>query len=160
MSSAPVLDRHEPAEIEAPAGSSPGPAGFARRAGAYLVREFLEILPPMIFFFIGFNPIVLTANLILADYGAQFASFMTATASALIVAKALLVANAMPAITSRPSNLPPNKRQRILELVKLSKLADAHSLDEFHDPANPANAGLVGIVSRLPREPQPHAAVK
>ena len=85
---------------------------------------------------------------------------MITTASALIVARALLVANAMPAITSRPSNLLPNKRQRILELVELSKLADAHSLDGFHDSANPEHAELVGIVSRLAREPQPHAAVK
>src|SRR5262249_12895189 len=64
----------------------------------FLLREFLEILPPTIFFFIGFNLIVLTTNLLLADYGAQFASFMIATASALIVGKAVLVANAMRAI--------------------------------------------------------------
>ena len=98
MRSAPVPKSHEPSHIEAPAESSPGPASFARRAGAFLLREFLEILPPTIFFFIGFNLIVLTTNLILADYGAQVASFMIATASALVVAKAVLVANAMPAI--------------------------------------------------------------
>src|SRR5215469_14428826 len=73
-------------------------AGFVHRAGAFLLHEFLEVLPPTIFFVIGFNLIVLTTNLILADYGGQFAGFMIATASALIVAKALLVANAMPAI--------------------------------------------------------------
>ena len=71
---------------------------FVRRAGAFLLREFREILPPTIFFLIGFNLIVLTTNLLVANYGAKFASFMIATASALIVAKALLVANAMPAI--------------------------------------------------------------
>jgi len=59
------------------------------------LREFREVLPPTIFFFIGFNLIVLTTHLILADYGVQFASFMIATASALVVAKAVLVANAM-----------------------------------------------------------------
>ena len=57
-------------------------AGFVRQAGAFLLREFLEILPPTIFFIIGFNLIVLTTNLILSDYGAQFAGFMIATVSA------------------------------------------------------------------------------
>src|SRR5262249_25001846 len=88
MRSAPVRDSHEPSHIEAPAKPSPRPTDFARRVGAFLLHEFLEILPPTIFFIIGFNLIVLTTNLILADYGAQFAGFMIATASALIVAKA------------------------------------------------------------------------
>jgi hypothetical protein len=249
MKSAAVLDRGERPKIEGSAEPAPTSAGFVRRAGAFLVREFLEILPPTIFFFIGFNFIVLTTNLILADYGAQVASFMIATASALIVAKALLVANAMPVIrhfdraplirpilyktffywaavfivrliekwieyllssdhvfggfvpheiaafswghfiavqlwilvlfliyvtvtefnrlfgegelghillTSRPAELPLNRRQRILELVKLSKLADAHSIDEFRDPNSAAHTELVGIVSRLAVQPQPH----
>src|ERR1700757_4751803 len=85
-------------ELELPSDPTPTSAGFVRRTGAFLLHEFLEILPPTIFFFIGFNLIVLTTNLILADYDTQFASFMIATASALIVAKALLVANAMPVI--------------------------------------------------------------
>jgi hypothetical protein len=191
---------------------------------------------------------VLTTNLLLADYGAQFAGFMIATASALVVGKAVLVANAMRAIrrydsaplirpilfktffywaavfivrllehwiryrlgghyvfggfvlhaiatfdwhrfiaiqlwilvlflvyvtaselnhlfgegelghilfTSRPSELPLNRRQRILELVKLSKLADAHSIDEFRDPTSVAHTQLVDTVHRLAVEPQP-----
>src|SRR6516225_3584107 len=98
MKSAAVLDRGEKAGIGGSAEPTPTSAGFVRRFGAFLLREFLEILPPTIFFFIGFNLIVLTTNLILADYGAQFASFMIATASALVVAKAVLVANAMPVI--------------------------------------------------------------
>src|SRR6201981_2642521 len=98
MRSTAVQDRDETSGIEVtaePAGSS---AGFARRAGRLLLHEFLEILPPTIFFFIGFNLIVLTTNLILADYGARFASFMLATAAALIVAKALFVAQSLPVI--------------------------------------------------------------
>ena len=98
MRSARVLDSHEPTTADASAEAIPKSAGFARRAGAFLLHEFLEILPPTIFFFLGFNLIVLTTNLILADYGAQVASFLIATASALVVAKAVLVANAMPAI--------------------------------------------------------------
>jgi hypothetical protein len=251
MKSAAVLDRGEKPEIEGSAEPTPTSAGFVRRAGAFLLREFLEILPPTIFFFIGFNLIVLTTNLILANYGAQFASFMLATAGALIVAKALLVANALPVVrrfdraplirpilfktvfysvavfiarllehwieyllsrdyvfggflkheiatfswdrfiaiqiwifvlfliyvtvtefnrlfgegelghillTSRPAELPLNRRQRILELVKLSKLADTHSVDEFRDPNSAAHADLVGIVSRLAVPRQPHSA--
>src|SRR6516165_1663400 len=98
MRSAPVLDSREATIADASAEAIPKSAGFARRAGAFLLHEFLEILPPTIFFFIGFNLIVLTTNLILADYGGQVASLMIATVSALVVAKAVLVANALPAI--------------------------------------------------------------
>lgn len=230
-----------------PPGAS---AGFARRAGAFLLREFLEILPPTIFFGVGFNLILLTTNLILADYGEQFSSFILATAAALVVGKAVLVANAMrwirrydraPLIqpilfkvlfywavvfiarllehwikfslaehrwfgvflpheiaafswhrfvaiqlwilvlfliyvtasefnrlfghgelarimlTYRPSELQLNRRERIRELARLSKLADAHSADEFRNPASPAHAQLVEIVRRLSRGPRANA---
>jgi hypothetical protein len=63
---------------------------------AFLIKEFKEILPPTVFFAAGFNLLVLTINLILADYLANFASFMVATATALVVGKAVLVADAMP----------------------------------------------------------------
>src|SRR5215469_5460433 len=85
-------------EMELPSGPTPTSAGFVRRMGAFLLRQFLEILPPTIFFVVGFNLIVLTTNLILSDYSGQFTSFMIAMTSALIVAKALLVANTMPVI--------------------------------------------------------------
>ena len=248
MRGAPVLDSHEPAEVVASAIPSARTGGLARRVGAFLLREFREMLPPTIFFFIGFNLIVLTTNLLLSDYGAQVASFMIATVSALVVGKAVLIANAMRAIrrfdsaplirpilfktffywtavfivrllerwieylrssdyvfggfvpheivafswghfiavqlwilvlflvyvtatelnhlfgegelghilfTSRPSELPLNRRQRILELVKLSKLADAHSIDEFRDPNSAAHSELVEIVHRLAVKPVP-----
>ena len=251
MRSAHVLDRENTAGFEVAAEATQAPVGLARRVGAFLLREFLEILPPTIFFIIGFNLIVLTTNLILADYGAQFASFMLATAGALIVAKALLVANAMSVIrrydraplirpilfktvfywaavfiarllehwieyllsrdyvfggflkneiaafswhrfiavqlwifvlflvyvtasefnrlfghgelrrilfTYRPSELQLNRRERIHELVRLGKLADAHSLDELRDPASSAHAQLVDIVQRLARQARPHPA--
>ena len=247
MKSAAVLDRGEKTEIEGSVEASPTSEGLVRRVGAFLFREFREILPPTIFFFIGFNLIVLTTNLILRDYGEQFANFMIATASALIVAKALLVANAMPAIrrydraplirpilfktffywvavlivrllerwieyrlsrdyvfggfashaiaafswhrfiavqlwilvlfliyvtatefnrlfghgelprilfTYRPSELQLGRRERIRELTHLSKLADAHSLDEFRDPANAAHKELMEIVRRLAVQPR------
>src|SRR5499433_1153063 len=242
MRSTPVLEGHETAALEAetaPAGAS---AGFARRAGAFVLHEFREMLPPTIFFFIGFNLIVLTTNLILADYAVAFGNFMLATAAALVVGKSVLVANAMAVLrrydrgpviepilfktvfywaivfiarllehfirfwliehhpvseflphmvatfswhrfaavqlwilvlfliyvtatefnhlfgggelgrilfTHRPSELQLNRRQRIRELVRLSKLADTHSVDEFRDPTSAAHGELVGIVRRL-----------
>jgi hypothetical protein len=238
-------------ELELPSDPTPTSAGFVRRTGAFLLHEFLEILPPTIFFIIGFNLIVLTTNLILSDYGGQFASFMIATATALIVAKALLVANAMPMIrhydraplirpilfktffywaavsivrllehwiryrlsgdyvfggfvphvqatfswdrffaiqlwifvlfliyvtatelnrlfghgelsriffTSRPSELQLNRRERVRELTRLSKLADAHSVDEFRDPTSIAHTQLIEIVRRLAVRPRPPAS--
>jgi hypothetical protein len=53
--------------------------------------------------------------------------------------------------THRPSELQLNRRQRIRELVRLSRLADAHSVDEFGDPANVAHKALIDIVRRLAR---------
>jgi hypothetical protein len=222
--------------------------GFGRRTAVFLLQEFREILPPTIFFFIGFNLIALTTNLILSDYGVQFSTFMLNTAAALVVGKAVLVANAMRSIrrydrapllrpilfktifywlfvfvarflehwirfwlvehhpfgdfpahiittfdwhrfvaiqiwifflfliyetgvelnhlfgegelshllvTSSPSEVPLNRRQRIFELIRLSKLADTYSMDEFRDPTSPAHAELIDIVRQLAVKPQP-----
>jgi hypothetical protein len=63
---------------------------------AFVVREFKEMVPPTIFFAVGFNLILLTTNLILNDYRVQFSSFLLATTGALIVGKSVLVANALP----------------------------------------------------------------
>src|SRR5271165_2377612 len=63
---------------------------------AFIIREIREALPAMVFFAIGFNLIVLTTQLILDDYGAQFAGFMVATATALVVGKAVLLAKLLP----------------------------------------------------------------
>jgi hypothetical protein len=50
---------------------------------AFLIKEFKEVLPPTLFFAVGFNLIVLIVNLILADYLRGFVSFMVATGAAL-----------------------------------------------------------------------------
>src|ERR1700730_6259930 len=76
----------------------PAPATGARRAGAWFVHELHEILPPLTFFFVGFNLIVQTTNLIVANYSVAVGNFMLATTGALIVGKAVPVANAMPFI--------------------------------------------------------------
>ena len=63
---------------------------------AFLIKELREVVPPTVFFAVGFNLIVLTTDLILADYLVSFGSFMVATVTALVVGKSVLVANAMP----------------------------------------------------------------
>jgi hypothetical protein len=68
------------------------------RAVEFAVREFREALPPVVFFFLGFNLIELTTQLILADYMARLANYMIATTMALIVGKAVLVADVLPFI--------------------------------------------------------------
>jgi hypothetical protein len=73
--------------------TSAGPAG---RIGARLLHEARQALPPTIFFFVGFNFIVLTTNLLVAEYSVAVSNFMLATLAALVVGKAVLVANAMP----------------------------------------------------------------
>src|SRR6478672_12940777 len=63
---------------------------------AFVIKELRELLPPTVFFAVSFNLIVLTTDLILADYRASFGNFMVATMSALVVGKAVLVANLTP----------------------------------------------------------------
>jgi hypothetical protein len=228
-------------------------AGIGRRVRDRFLHEFREVVPPTIFFIVGFNLIVLTTNLILAEYKVAFSSFILATAAALVVGKAVLVTNAMPLLrrydrgplirpilfktvfywavvfvfrllehfirfsfiehhpvggflphmiatfswhrfaavqiwilvlflvyvtatefnrlfgegelgrilfTHRPSELQLNRRQRIRELVRLSRLADLHSVDEFRDPANPAHRELIAIVRRLAVAPRPQRAIE
>ena len=43
------------------------PSGLPRRIGARILHEAREGLPPTIFFFIGFNFMVFTTNLLLAE---------------------------------------------------------------------------------------------
>jgi len=220
------------------------PAGVARRIGTRILHEALEALPPTIFFFVGFNFIVLTSNLLVAQYLIAFSNFMLATLAALVVGKAVLVANHMPLLrrydrapliqpilfktgcywvvvffvrllerfvhfslegnppgdffpylvttfswhrfsaislwllvlfliyvtatefshlfgpgelrrlffTSRPSELQLNRRQRLRELLRLSRLMDAHSIDEFRDPTNAAHGQLIDILQPLARK--------
>jgi hypothetical protein len=66
------------------------------KAQSFLVREFLKMLPPTIFFFVGFNLILFTKRLLLADYLIQFSGFFIATMAALLVGKTVLVAEEMP----------------------------------------------------------------
>src|SRR5215472_11926750 len=70
--------------------------GWLARAGHFLLHEFRQMLPPTLFFFIGFNLILFTKRLILEDYLIQFTGFFLATVSALVIGKVVLVADMMP----------------------------------------------------------------
>jgi hypothetical protein len=68
----------------------------ARKVIEFIVEEFLHALPAVVFFAIGFNLIIFSMNLVLSQYLLRFGSFMLATTAALIVGKAVLVADKMP----------------------------------------------------------------
>src|SRR5438067_2282690 len=63
---------------------------------AFIIKELKELLPPLVFFAISFNLLVLTTQLILADYLLHLWNFMLATTAALVVGKSVLVADALP----------------------------------------------------------------
>jgi len=68
-----------------PALASPAPAPFLRRAFEWWLVQVKHALPPTIFFFIGFNLILVTKRLILQEHGVEFSGFLTATLAALLV---------------------------------------------------------------------------
>jgi hypothetical protein len=234
------LSYDDESPIAEPVGKA---AGIARRIGIRLFHEVREALPPTIFFFIGFNFIVLTTNLLVAQYMVAVSNFMLATMAALVVGKAVLIANKMPLLrrydrapliqpilfktafywvivffarllerlahflvegnspgdfgsyvittfswhrfsaislwifvlfliyvtvsefshlfgpgeirrllfTRRPSELQLNRGQRMRELLRLSRLADTYTADEFRDPASAPHRELIDIVQRLAR---------
>ena len=73
-----------------------GHRSFPAKAFAFFLHEFRLVLPPTIFFALGFNLIVFTERLILAEYMIEFGGYLVAVMMALIVGKAVLVADKMP----------------------------------------------------------------
>lgn len=234
-------------------GSQPEMSGgsrgrLARRIGARLWHEIREALPPTLFFFLGFNFVVLTSNLLVARYLIGLGNFMLTTLGALVVGKAVLVANKFSLLrrydraalirpilfktafywvvvflarllerfvhyslaerhppadffgylmttfswhrfvaislwicvlfliyvtvsefsrlfgpgeiprllfTNRPTDLQLGRRQRLRELLRLSRLADEHSTDELQNPSSAAHRELIAILRRLARAPHP-----
>ena len=72
------------------------PPSFLRRAFDWWLLQVRHALPPTIFFFIGFNLVLWTKQLILEEHGIEFRGFLTATAAALLVGKAVLVTDNLP----------------------------------------------------------------
>ncbi|MGE0222776.1 MAG: hypothetical protein AB7F35_04705 [Acetobacteraceae bacterium] len=72
------------------------PHGRLARIGAMILHEIREVIPPTLFFFVGFNVILLTKRLLLEQYLIAYAGFVVATTGALIVGKVVLVADKLP----------------------------------------------------------------
>lgn len=69
--------------------AAPRPAQVGRR-----IQNLLErLLPPTLYFLVAFNLIAFTTNLLAHDYWFDLTSFLLATTTALVVGKAVLVAN-------------------------------------------------------------------
>ena len=73
-----------------------------KKFGAWIVREFREVLPPAIFFFIGFHMLSLTRSLMLREYGIHAGAAAGATVGALLVAKVVLIADSFAVINRFP----------------------------------------------------------
>ncbi|MBN9510825.1 MAG: hypothetical protein J0I21_17165 [Alphaproteobacteria bacterium] len=74
----------------------PTPTGRWARLGGVLLHEVRSVIPPTLFFFVGFNLVLLTKRLMLAEYLVEYTGFLVATTGALIVGKVVLVADKMP----------------------------------------------------------------
>lgn len=65
-------------------------------------KEFREVIPPTIFFFITFNLIALTSALNLKQYGISISSFAAATFGALVAGKVVLITDKLPFVNLYP----------------------------------------------------------
>ena len=72
------------------------PAPFYLRAFHWWLSQVRHTLPAVIFFFIGFNLILWTQQMVLMQHGIPFSGFAAATVAALLVGKAVLVTDHMP----------------------------------------------------------------
>ena len=67
-----------------------------------LKHEFLEAVPPAIFFFVAFQLLAFTRSLMLQAYGIEVSTFLAATFGAMVVAKVVLIADKLPLINRFP----------------------------------------------------------
>lgn len=72
------------------------------RIASIALREIRSVLPPTIFFFICFNVLVLTITLMSPDPSVSLVSHGAATVGALVVGKAVLVADKLPFFNRYP----------------------------------------------------------
>lgn len=82
-------------DMETRASTANAPSGVRTPLLTRFFRWWLglvkHMLPPTLFFFVGFNLILLTMQLALAEHGIDARGFVTATLAALLVGKAVLV---------------------------------------------------------------------
>lgn len=67
-----------------------------RRALSWWITQVKHVLPPTIFFLVGFNLILATKALILREHDIEFSGYLTATVAALLVGKAVLITDSLP----------------------------------------------------------------
>jgi hypothetical protein len=67
-----------------------------------LKHEFVEIIPPTVFFFIAFHVIAFSRALMLEQYGIPVSTFISATIAALVVAKVVLIVDLFPFVNRFP----------------------------------------------------------
>src|SRR5215475_5035155 len=79
-----------------PAMAASARATFVHRAFDWWLAQVKHVLPPTIFFFVGFNLILWTKHLILREHDIEFSGFVVATLAALLVGKAVLVTDNLP----------------------------------------------------------------
>jgi len=79
-----------------PIVATAAPMPFLRRAFDWWLAQVKHVLPPTIFFFVGFNLILWTKRLVLEEHGIDFSGFFTATLAALLVGKAVLATDHLP----------------------------------------------------------------
>jgi hypothetical protein len=72
--------------------------GFAEK----LKHELLEMVPPAIFFLIAFHILALSRTLMLKDYGVTISAVAGVTIGALLVAKAIVLADLLPFVNRFP----------------------------------------------------------
>ncbi len=66
------------------------------KLGTFIKHEFLQVLPPTIFFLLAFNTVAFTTELILEENKIQGSSHMVATLMALVIGKVVLVVDKLP----------------------------------------------------------------
>jgi hypothetical protein len=82
--------------IDQPAIVATARATFVHRAFYWWLAQAKHVLPPTIFFFVGFNLILWTKHLILKEYGIDYSGLVIATLAALLIGKAVLVTDNLP----------------------------------------------------------------
>ena len=66
------------------------------KLGTFVKHEFLQVLPPTIFFLFAFNIVAFTTELMLEGNEIQISAHAVATVLALVIGKVVLVANKLP----------------------------------------------------------------
>jgi len=65
-------------------------------------KDFLEILPPTIFFFVAFVLILTTKRMILSEYQISWTGFSTAVVGAILAGKVVLMVDKLPFVNRFP----------------------------------------------------------